>query len=80
MMANWDLDHLVRDMPRLNVPTHLIVGIRDRAVSPEEAFVARDHIAGAKVTRLANLGHLAHEEDAAAIARIVIGDARAPGR
>jgi magnesium chelatase accessory protein len=50
----------------------LIVGERDRAVPPRDAARLRTLIPGAEVVRLPGLGHLAHEEDARAVARAIL--------
>lgn len=62
MMANWDLEALVRDLPNLGCHLHLIAGSNDKTVPPTDA----DRIAVlyplAELVRLEGLGHLAHEE------------------
>ncbi|MBO0661750.1 alpha/beta fold hydrolase [Jiella sp. MQZ9-1] len=62
MMANWDLDSLGRDLPRLAMPLTLIVGTRDRAIPPEVSERVARMVHNAEVVSLAGLGHLAHEE------------------
>jgi len=79
MMANWNLDPLVRDLPRLKVPLLLVAGGEDRAIPAEEAFRVRDLLPAAKVNYLRGLGHLAHEEQPETIARIVIDFASSLG-
>jgi magnesium chelatase accessory protein len=71
MMANWDLDPLVRDLPKLKIPLLLIAGGDDRAISSEQAFRVRERLPSAKVEYLRGLGHLAHEERPHEIARII---------
>jgi len=71
MMANWDLDPLLRDLARLHVPTLLVAGSNDRTVPPDQAVQVAARIAGAEVERLSALGHLAHEEAPERIAGIV---------
>jgi magnesium chelatase accessory protein len=72
MMARWDLRALERDLRRLATPVTLVVGECDKAVRPRDA----DRLAGllphAVLIRLPGLGHLAHEEDPAAVARAVL--------
>jgi magnesium chelatase accessory protein len=71
MMANWNLEMLYRDLPKLKVPMHFIVGDSDRAIAPSDSkFVARQ-IDQAKLYHLPGLGHLAHEESAAAVASLI---------
>ncbi len=62
MMANWDLEGLVRQMPRLAAPLVLVVGAADRMVAPAASARAAALVPGARVVSLPGLGHLAHEE------------------
>lgn len=75
MMANWDLDSLWRDLPRLAVPLDLVVGERDRTVPPEQATRAMARLPSAlnaQYLQLDGLGHLAHEEQPDTVARLII--------
>jgi magnesium chelatase accessory protein len=69
MMGNWDLYGFERVLTRLTVPLTLIVGDNDRMVPPDQALMVQRRIPSAAVHRLAGLGHLAHEENAALLAR-----------
>jgi magnesium chelatase accessory protein len=71
MMANWDIEPLARELPRLATPLVLVVGGKDGTVAPEEAFRVRDLAPKARIKYLRGLGHLAHEEQPAEIAEIV---------
>ena len=74
MMANWDLDSLWRDLPRLAVPLDLVVGERDRTVPPEQATRAMARLSpalNAQYIQLDGLGHLAHEEQPDTVARLI---------
>ncbi len=65
MMANWDLPHLVQDIPRLKTPLSLVVASQDRTVSPREAsrvMAILPQAARRELITLPSLGHLAHEE------------------
>jgi magnesium chelatase accessory protein len=62
MMASWDLEPLLADLPRLDAPLTLAVGSEDRAVSPAEAREIAARVGQAEVVTLDGLGHLAHEE------------------
>lgn len=73
MMAQWSLDPLLARLPRLAVPVLLITGGADRAVPPAVSRDAVQRIAGARWVDLPGLGHLAHEEDPAAVARLILG-------
>lgn len=79
MMADWDLDSLARDLPRLAVPMLLIHGDGDAAISVASARAAAAQVAGAQVTSLPGLGHLAHEEQPAVISDLLVGFAREQG-
>jgi magnesium chelatase accessory protein len=78
MMANWELEPLIRDLPRLKARLALVVGQNDQAVPPDDADVVAGQHPGTAVHRLPALGHLAHEEApdkvAALIAAIVTGE------
>jgi magnesium chelatase accessory protein len=75
MMAGWDLVPLQRELPRLGVPLILVVASDDRAVAPETGITVRDRVLGARVSYLRNVGHLAHEEQPATIASLIIREA-----
>jgi magnesium chelatase accessory protein len=72
MMANWDLDRLAADLPRLAVPLLLIAGRNDRTIAPAAALRLRERIPGAVVELLPGLGHLAHEEQPRAVAELIL--------
>jgi magnesium chelatase accessory protein len=80
MMARWDLGALLRDLPRLDLPVTLAVGLRDRAVPPETAEEVARLLPRAEIRRFPALGHLMHEEEpdaAAALVREALAPARA---
>ena len=75
MMAHWDLHALQARLPALQTPLSLIVGTQDRIVPPSVA----DRVAASlrqqpapAVIRLNGLGHLAHEEQAATVANLLL--------
>ena len=76
MMANWDLETLERELPRLKTPLHLLVGSKDRAVAPDKAFDVRRRAPQARITPLSGLGHLAHEENPAMIVEKILSITR----
>ena len=86
MMADWDLDGLWHDLPRLPVPLTLLVGGQDGTVPPAQAQRARLKLPPTRVHMLDGLGHLAHEEapqrvaDALAALGLVGTARRAPRR
>ena len=71
MMAAWDLDALRRDLPRLAVPLLLVHGDGDTAIPIATAHAAAALVGDGRVTPLAGLGHLAHEEQPDAVAALI---------
>ncbi len=70
MMANWNLPQLARDLPRLTTPLDLLVGENDRTVPPAHGAQILERLAPAargRLSSLAGLGHLAHEESPARV-------------
>ncbi len=79
MMADWDLETLSRDLPKLSVPLLLIHGEGDAAIPLGSANEAAAQVAGASVATLPGLGHLAHEEDPHRVAAMIEAFAVAQG-
>ncbi|WP_442785988.1 alpha/beta fold hydrolase BchO [Methylobacterium sp. C25] len=79
MMANWDLESLDRELPKLQQETVLVVGGDDRAILPETSFAVHDRLSHARVELMRGLGHLAHEEAPERVAEIVLREARTAG-
>lgn len=77
MMANWNLVPLVADLPRLRCPLTLIVGEGDTAIPPAVADDVKARLPSARIERLANLGHLAHEERPDLVAALILAAAQA---
>lgn len=71
MMASWDLESLLRDLPRLETPLLLIVGENDLTVSPDTAKLVSRLAPASRIVQLPALGHLAHEERPAQIAELI---------
>jgi magnesium chelatase accessory protein len=71
MMAAWDLHPLARALPRLTPKFILVVGGNDRTIPPADAQRVRAVLPLAEIVTLPGLGHLAHEEDPAAVAAII---------
>jgi magnesium chelatase accessory protein len=78
MMAAWDLASLARDLPGLAVPLVLAVGTNDRIVPPADAERVRRLVPSARIVRLPELGHLAHEERPDLVAALIEETALAP--
>ncbi|HEY6134640.1 MAG TPA: alpha/beta fold hydrolase BchO [Rubrivivax sp.] len=75
MMANWALVPLQRDLPKLHLPLHLVVGGNDRTVPPGQAGGVGRLVPGAWQSTLPGLGHLAHEERPDLVAPLVLARA-----
>jgi magnesium chelatase accessory protein len=71
MMANWDLQPLLRGLKRLPMPLVLLVGGADRTVPPADARRLQARLPGLRVIPLPGLGHLAHEEAPEPVARLI---------
>ncbi|MDP3409893.1 alpha/beta fold hydrolase BchO [Bosea sp. (in: a-proteobacteria)] len=71
MMANWDLEGLGRSFGKIDVPVLLVVGTGDKAVSPDEAHEVARRLPDARIETLPGAGHLAHEEQPEAVARLI---------
>lgn len=71
MMAGWDLPALARRLPQLRTALRLIVGEQDRTLPPDLAWQVAGRVAGATVTVLPGLGHLAHEEQPQRVAGLI---------
>jgi len=79
MMANWDLEPLLRDLPRLGPKLMLVAAGNDRAVPPEAALRVRRLVPGSILATLPGLGHLAHEERPDLTAELVLRHAASVG-
>ncbi|WP_295848607.1 alpha/beta fold hydrolase BchO [Tardiphaga sp.] len=72
MMANWQLEPLQRDLPRLKAKLVLVAASGDRTISSDVARRVANLVPGAVIARVASLGHLAHEEQPALIAQMIL--------
>lgn len=72
MMAQWKLDGLLSRLGKIAAPVHLVAGLSDTAVPPQISRDAALRLPNARLTELAGLGHLAHEEDAEAVAQLIL--------
>ena len=76
MMANWELDALQRDLPRLKVPLVLVAGANDRTIPPADSSRVQVLLPKATLVTLPGLGHLAHEERPNDVADLILRQAR----
>lgn len=72
MMANWDLQPLVKDIANLEVPLTLVAGLKDAAIPPAQAGAVAKIAPKSAVVRLEGLGHLAHEERPDLVAPVIV--------
>lgn len=72
MMAQWRLDKLQRHLPAIDVPTLLIAAAGDGTVPARISREAAGRMPFGRYVEIPRLGHLAHEEDAAAVAAILL--------
>ena len=79
MMANWRLEPLLHDLPRLTTTLLLIAAANDRSISPDVARQVREILPHAAIELVPGLGHLAHEEQPQLIADLIMRYARANG-
>ena len=71
MMAEWDLESLARDLPRVRVPVLLVHSADDVAIPLASVEQAAALMPGSRIETLPGLGHLAHEERPNEVASIV---------
>lgn len=71
MMAHWDLPSLTGTFSRLDLPVLLIAGENDKTVPPSQSQQVAAQLPHGRYIGLPALGHLAHEEDPAAIAALI---------
>lgn len=79
MMANWDLQTLARDLPRLQAPLRLLTAAGDLTIPPTDAARVRELVPDARLVSLGGLGHLAHEERPREVAGLLLQLAVAAG-
>ncbi|NNK77615.1 MAG: alpha/beta fold hydrolase [Litoreibacter sp.] len=62
MMAQWSLDRLLAELPKISQEVLFIAGSNDKAVPPDTSDRAAARIPNAAVMHLNGRGHLLHEE------------------
>jgi magnesium chelatase accessory protein len=70
-MANWRLEPLLHDLPRLTTALVLIAAENDRSIPPGDGRRVREICSHAVIERVRGLGHLAHEEQPQLIADVI---------
>ncbi len=70
MMANWRLEPLLEDLPRLQPPLLLVVGREDHAIPPIQSLRIAGRVPRGRFVTMSG-GHLSHEEAPDEAAKIV---------
>jgi magnesium chelatase accessory protein len=76
MMAQWNLDALLRRLPQMATPCLLITGSNDRAVPPQVSARAAAQMPNGAWADLPGSGHLVQEEAADQVADLIRGALR----
>jgi magnesium chelatase accessory protein len=76
LMANWDLEPLERALPGLDLPILLAHGDGDKTIPSKTAHKVAARLPQGRALVLPGLGHLAHEEDPAGHAALILAFAR----
>ena len=79
LMANWDLEPLEAALPGIATPVLLIHGERDATVPAATSRGVASRLPQARYAGLPGLGHMAHEEDPAGTARLILDFAAETG-
>ena len=79
LMANWDLEPLERALPGLDLPILLAHGVGDKTIPAKTAHKVAALLPDGRALMLPGLGHLAHEEDPAGHAALILDFARETG-
>lgn len=79
MMANWRLENLRDQLPKLTSPTLLLRASQDLAIPKAAVEDAAALIPNCTVDVMEKLGHLAHEEDAQRAAETIVRFAKKQG-
>jgi magnesium chelatase accessory protein len=79
LMAHWDLEPLEKALPGLDLPVLLAHGSKDATIPASTSRTVATRLPQAELRILSGLGHLAHEEDPAAHAALILDFARRHG-
>ena len=80
MLAVWDLGPLLSALPRLPVPLLLLAGQDDLAVPVQQLRDVAARVPGARLQVVSGTGHLLHEEQPEAVARLLLEEVDAGAR
>ena len=73
MMANWNLDELERELPKLDLPVWMVSADNDLTVPASQAALVAARLPRAHRVQWPVLGHLAHEESPAQCVDLLTG-------
>ena len=79
MFTRWEVEPLVADYPRLDLPVVLVFGDRDRWIARAPVEEACRRLPRVRSVVVPETGHLTHEERPDAVAAIIAGLARETG-
>ncbi|MEE2773393.1 MAG: alpha/beta fold hydrolase BchO [Pseudomonadota bacterium] len=72
MMSRWKLGRLENELSEIKNPVLFLIGENDKIVNPETAKKYHQRIQNSQIKRLANLGHLMHEEYPEKISEVIV--------
>ena len=76
LMANWNLEALEHALPTIDLPVLLAHGAGDRTIPAATSRTVANRLPQGRALILPGLGHLAHEEDPAGHAALILDFAR----
>ena len=72
MMANWNLENLGKEFPKLEPELHLIACENDQTISINESRRVHKWMVNSFLHEIPALGHLGHEEEPTTFARLIL--------
>jgi magnesium chelatase accessory protein len=72
MMAHWDLQPLQNDLHKISIPVWMVAAKNDLTVPAEQAAQVARELPHPELVMWPKLGHLAHEEDPALCAQLIL--------
>ncbi|MEQ8603005.1 MAG: alpha/beta fold hydrolase [Marivibrio sp.] len=79
MMANWKLQGLARELPRLETPIVFVACDGDRAVPPADGATLAGRVPHGRYLEIPSLGHLGHEENPPRFIELIRSEMRHAG-
>jgi len=72
MMSHWDLTTMAARLRRLDNPVLQIIGMKDGTISPDAADQTAELLKNGTMVRIADAGHLVHEEQPERVAQAIV--------